>query len=174
MPHLLSTPAVPASIDVAFWFLEKARAADGHLPAQKLQNLLYLASVAYEREHDGAALIPASFVRNELSVVEPNLYRLLEDGRPAIRGEAPPPPVQQFLKGIWSRYAHRQVAHLNDLVQRLLAADGRVEHTTPVADRAKDVGVSESPSGSETVRTTHFGRRVSVAPWRPPVSKKSS
>jgi uncharacterized phage-associated protein len=168
VPHLIANPAVSTAVDVALWFLERARAADAHLPAQKLQNLLYLACITYEREC-GGPLMPAAFVRNELSVVEPNVYRLFEDGRPRMRGESVPLAVQSFLETVWSRYAHYRASQLNDVVMR------------EIDSRDEDRATSNSLRGSDTLgrdagdlRPTHRGRRVVVMPWRPPVAPKQS
>lgn len=168
MPHLIANPAVPTAIDVALWFLERARAADAHLPAQKFQNLLYLASIAYERELN-AALMPATFVRNDLSVVEPNVYRLFEDGRPRVRGESVPLVVQQFLEIVWSRYAHYRATQLNDVVMREI--EGRNEG--PASCRSPRSGETlEADAGD--MRATHRGRRVAITPWRPPPASKQA
>lgn len=174
MPAVVLSPAVATAVDVTLWFLEKARSANCHLPAQKLQNLLYLACVAYEREHGGAALMPAAFVRNELAVVEPNLYRLLEEGRPRIRSESLAPPIQQFLETIWSRYAHSQVSHLNHLVTRRLDSNKseRIALAAPQKEDGIDTLEATVKSEATEVRPTHLGRHVAVAPWRPPMAPK--
>jgi hypothetical protein len=159
----LPTPAVAVALDVAVWFLDCARASDAHLPAQKLQNLVYLACVHFERDHNGRPLIPAAFVANGIAVVEPNLYRLLEDGRPEMRSEPVPAFITTFLIGIWDRYGHHTIEHLNGLVERLI--EGGKLPLEPVA-RSASIEVAAA------LRPTHLGRHVSVAPWRPP-SKSS-
>jgi hypothetical protein len=156
----LPTPAVAVALDVAVWFLDRARASDAHLPAQKLQNLLYLACVHFERDNDGRALMPAVFVANGITVADPNLYRLLEDGRPKLRSEPVPGSIAGFLGDIWDRYGHHTIEHLNGLVERLLDGGG-----LPVESSGKPV-MAEAVAA---LRPTHLGRQVSVAPWRPPV-----
>lgn len=156
----LPTPAVAVVLDVAVWFLDCARASDAHLPAQKLQNLLYLACIHFERDNDGRALMPAVFVANGIAVADPNLYRLLEDGRPRVRSEPVPTSVAAFLNGIWDRYGHHTIEHLNGLVERLLEGGG-----LPVEPSARPTTAEAAPA----LRPTHLGRQVSVAPWRPPV-----
>lgn len=166
MSPRMANPAVSTAIDVALWFLERARAADAHLPAQKLQNLLYLASIAYEREH-GAMLMPAVFVRNEISVVEPNVYRLFEDGRPRVRGESVPLAVQQFLEIVWSRYAHYRATQLNDVVAREMDGHDEGPGACNSLRNAETLGAD-----ARDMRPTHRGRHVAVTAWRPPAASK--
>jgi hypothetical protein len=184
MPRLLPDPAVPVVFDVALWFLERARAADGHLPAQKLQNLIWLACFHYEHANDGRPLAPVAFVANEVTVADPNLYRLLEDGRPRIRSEPVPTAVDAFLAEIWSRYAHSTVERLNAVVQRVLdggtEATANDEHTrgdaTATVERhPRPVATGSAPSATQSppqMYATLRGRQVAVAPWRPPAAPK--
>jgi uncharacterized phage-associated protein len=178
MPPIVPEPAVSASLDVALWLLDRARAADGHLPAQKLQNLLYLACAHFERENDGRPLIPAVFVANEVTVAEPNLYRLLEEGRPAVRVEPVSSAIDEFLAAVWKRYAHCTVEHLNTVVRR--AIDGDVS----IASVSKDESAEPSKvsrlepqtgkGGPAPLRPTHRGRQVVVSPWLPPTVTKNT
>ncbi|MGE5538815.1 MAG: hypothetical protein ACM30I_09370 [Gemmatimonas sp.] len=173
MPRLLPTPAVPVALDVALWFLDRARAADTHLPAQKLQNLLYLACIEYERAHEGRPLMPASFVANDISVVEPNLYRLLEEGRPRTRIEPVPTAVGPLLLDVWGRFAHVPVDHLNALVRRAMAGV-EVEEPNP-APRAPagEAAPPAAPASKPISLQTQHGRQVTVSAWRPPVAPKA-
>jgi hypothetical protein len=172
MPQLLAAPAVPVSLDVALWFLDRARAADSHLPAQKIQDLLYLACAEYERAHDGRPLMPAAFITNDIAVCEPNLYRMLEEGRPDLRVEPVPPPVEVFLNGIWERFGHVPVQHLNSTVRRML--DGDVSPPAAPVASGKPVGAPSTAavSAKPAARQTQHGRQVTVSPWRPPQAPK--
>jgi uncharacterized phage-associated protein len=186
MPRLLSQPAVPVAYDLALWFLERARAADGHLPAQKLQNLLYLACVHYGRANGGRPLASLAFVANEVTVVDPNLYRLLEEGRPKVRSETVPTSVGAFLGDIWTRYGHATVEHLNAVVERILESgnDGDSEpipatgDTSPLLGRRHAVlpaeGAEQTSDVMPSLRPSHRGRQVAVSPWRPPSAPKKT
>jgi uncharacterized phage-associated protein len=183
MPRLLPEPAVPVTFDVALWFLDRARAADGHLPAQKLQDLLYLACSRYEREQ-GRPLTSAAFVANEVTAADPNLYRLLEEGRPKIRAEPLPSAIEGFLAEIWMRYGHATIEHLNVIVRRILetgsagsaeGAEGVEAPDSPLLARRHAVLAVQDesrPDSTGSLRPTHRGRRVTVAPWRPPSAPK--
>jgi uncharacterized phage-associated protein len=180
MPRLLPQPAVSVAYDLALWFLDRARAADGHLPAQKLQNLLYLACAHYERANDGRPLAPLAFVANEVTVVDPNLYRLLEEGRPEMRAEAVPTSINAFLGEIWTRYGHATVERLNAVVRRILETgsvgnpeDGKLAmgDISPRLGRRHAVAAGEEPATAR--RPSHRGRQVTVSPWRPPNAPKN-
>lgn len=178
MPRLLPQPAVPVAYEVALWFLDRARAADGHLPAQKLQNLLYLASDHYERANAGRPLAPFAFVANEITVVDPNVYRLLEEGRPNLRVDPVSTAIDAFLGEIWTRYGHATVQHLNAIVQRLLdtGTDAKTEAPisggsrtqVPAGGRPAMPVVESHDVSGPSLRATHRGRQVAVSPWRPP------
>lgn len=176
MPRLSPAPAVATALDVALWFLDKARASDGHLPAQKLQNLLYLACAQFERENDGRPLIPVVFVANEVTVSDPNLYRLLEEGRPRVRTEPVSTFVDTFLADVWKRYANCTVEYLNTVVQR--AIDGETSAISTAAGEPKDgpvapvVELHTVKAAPAPLHPTHRGRQVMVAPWRPPTAIK--
>ncbi|HTI85412.1 MAG TPA: hypothetical protein VL966_02300 [Alphaproteobacteria bacterium] len=172
MPQLLATPAVPVSLDVALWFLDKARAADSHLPAQKIQNLLYLACAEYERAHDGRPLMPAAFVANDIAVVEPNVYRLFEEGRPSARTEPVSPAVELHLNAIWERFGHVPVQHLNSVVRRFMAGD--IEPAATPAAPAKAASRAPEVAAKPQALKTQHGRQVTVSAWRPPQAPKQT
>jgi uncharacterized phage-associated protein len=173
MPHILPEPAVSVSLDVALWFLDRARAADGHLPAQKLQNLLYLACAHFERENDGRPLMPAVFVANEVTVDDPNLYRLLEEGRPKVRVEPVPSAIDGFLAAIWKRYGHCTVEHLNTVVRRLMEGGLSGKEDTDEMGSAPVIELHPVKTAPLPLHPTHRGRQVAVSPWLPPtVAKK--
>ena len=108
--------AVESTIDVAFWFLDCARAEDSYLQAQKLQRLLYLAQGLYAQENYGRKLMPATFVTHDMGPLEPNVYRIFEAGRPAIAYVPPAAEVQDFLERVWRRFAIHPVERLNAFV----------------------------------------------------------
>ena len=70
----MSSCAVESTIDVAIWFLDRARLDDKYLQAQKLQRLLYFAHGFYGAKYHGRKLMPATFVTHELGPIEPNIF----------------------------------------------------------------------------------------------------
>lgn len=112
----MSSCAVESTIDVAFWFLDRASSEDSYIQAQKLQRLLYIAQGCYAQEHYGRKLMPATFVTHDLGPVEPNVYRVFEAGRPQIDCIAPAAEVQDFLERVWRRFGGHPVERLNAMV----------------------------------------------------------
>lgn len=168
-------PAVRTSLDVAIWFLDRARADDSHLPFQKLHRLLYLAQSQFAAQ-SGGLLMPALFLAEEQGPTEPNLQRLMAGGRPSdVIVETPTGRVRDFLDGIWQRYAHMPVERLNDLVAKNAAyratARGYVIDTAAMADA---VATSPAPS-AEPVRVlrSQRGAAVAVRAWSPTTAAKS-
>lgn len=162
----MASCATQSTIDVAIWLVDRASAEDSYLQPQKLQRLLYLAQGHYAREHYGRKLTPATFVAHDMGPVEPNIYRLFEDGRPVV-GYAPPPvEVQNFLEIIWRRFGGHSVDRLNALiagqaVYRAVAAGGPGEEI-----RFEDMvaAFAEKQEQSDTIRTAD-GR--TVRKWTP-------
>ena len=112
----MASCAVETTIDVAFWFLNRASAEDSYIQAQKLQRLLYLAQGCYAQENYGRKLMPATFVTHDMGPVEPNVYRAFEAGRPSIDYIPPAAEVQDFLERMWRRFGIHPVDRLNLLV----------------------------------------------------------
>ena len=75
-------PASATSLDVAVWFLDRARADDTYLQPRKLQCLLFLAQAHFAAAYGGRPLMPSFFIVDEGGPMDPNLYRILENGRP--------------------------------------------------------------------------------------------
>ena len=115
--------AVPSVFDVALWFLDRARIEDKFLPPQKLHRLLFLAQASFAVEQEGAKLMPAVFVAGHDGPVEPNILRIFEHGRPKIMTEAMTEEVVEFLCGIWWRFAHLNMDHLNQRVSGISGFD---------------------------------------------------
>lgn len=166
-------PALRTAFDGAVWFLDRARADDIHLPPQKLQRLLFIAQAAYAGRTKGALLMPALFVADELGPVEPNLMRLLSEGRP---DDLPAEPANretaEFLEEIWRRFAQMSADRLNGMIVKTPAyaaalAAGRGALVAPAdfaplfaptpAKLAEDVRVLRSQSGAP----------VAVRAWTP-------
>ena len=113
-------PAVRSTIDVAMWLLYRADSAGERLQPQKLQRLLYLAQAHFAGEHDGAKLMPATFIASEVGPIEPNVYHLFEHGAPSLPLAALGAPSEEYLMGIWDRYGRKNAQELGDLAR----ADG--------------------------------------------------
>jgi uncharacterized phage-associated protein len=162
-------PAVRTALDVATWFLDRARADDTHLPFQKLHRLLYLAQSLFAAQN-GGLLMPAFFQAEEIGPIEPNLQRLLADGRPEdLLVETPTGQVRDFLESVWERYAHMPVERLNDQV----AKNGAYRNTAPgyiIDTAAMALAVAAPvPALAPPVRVlrSQSGAAVAVRAWSP-------
>lgn len=113
----MPTAAVSSTIDVAIWFSERARQDDEYMQPQKLQRLLYLAQGTFAAKNFGRKLMPATFVADDTGPIEPNIFRLFEDGPPKIRLKNIPPEIENFLYEIWRRYSHHSTEYINQQIQ---------------------------------------------------------
>lgn len=109
--------AVSSTVDVAIWFSEKARQDDDYLQPQKLQRLLYLAQGIYAAKNFGRKLMPATFVADETGPIEPNIFRLFEEGPLKSKPKNLAPEVENFLYEVWRRYSHHSTDYINQQIQ---------------------------------------------------------
>jgi uncharacterized phage-associated protein len=162
-------PAVRTALDVAIWFLDRARADDYHLPFQKLHRLLYLAQSLFAAQ-TGGMLMPAIFLAEDAGPVEPNLQRLLVDGRPdEIIIESPTGKVRDFLESVWERYAHMPVERLNEMVakNRAYVETARGYVVDPAAMAAATIVSATPPKQPVRMLRSQSGAPVAVRVWSP-------
>lgn len=112
----MTSSVVESTIDVAVWFLDRARLDDNYPQAQKLQRLLYIAFGLYGAQYHGRKLMPATFVAHELGPIEPNVFRLFKAGRPKLDEPKVPAEVEHFLEDIWRRFNAHPIDRLTHLV----------------------------------------------------------
>lgn len=114
----MATTAVESVIDVALWFMDRARRDDVYLQPQKLQRILYIAQGSFAAMHHGRKLMPAVFVAGETGPQDPNVFRLFERGRPSnVTADRILPEVENFLSVVWRRYGHHSTEYLNQQIQ---------------------------------------------------------
>lgn len=101
----MSYSAADNSIDVAYWFFD--RAADNMKPLDdaKAQHLVFLSQLLYAGAYDRAMLVPSVFVCSEEGIFEPNLKKILSQGRPFMPRARFSSKINDFLEEIWKRYA---------------------------------------------------------------------
>lgn len=163
----MASAATESALDVAMWFVDRARLEDSYMQAQKLQRLLYLAQGLYAAAYHGRKLMPATFVAHEMGPLEPNVYRAFELGRPTVPEVPPGSEVVSFLELIWRRYGNLPTERLNDLVRRqeiYLAARSRGENEE-IAIEAMAAFFTRKEDPKPVVRTAD-GRTVQK--WIPP------
>ncbi len=173
--NALGAPAARTAFDIAVWLLDRARADDMHLPLQKLHRLLFIAQAAYAGRADdrGGLLMPAVFVADELGPIEPNLERLMVDGRPEeLPAEALSRGAADFMEDIWRRFAHMPAERLNGLVGKnaAYAAALAAGRGTIIAQSSMAGSFAPAPAKiAEDVRMlrSQNGAPVAVRAWRP-------
>jgi uncharacterized phage-associated protein len=162
----MTASATESSIDVAVWFLDRARLDDNYLQAQKLQRLLYIAHGLYGAKYHRRKLMPAVFVAHELGPIEPNIFRLFESGRPKIDEVRLPAEIEAFLEDIWRRFSAHPTERLTHIVtQQKAFRDALMKgewEEIPFAAIVTAFQKKETPA--ETIRTAD-GRRVQK--WMP-------
>lgn len=168
-------PAARTALDVAIWFLDRACADDSHLPFQKLHRLLYLAQSHFAEQY-GGMLMPAVFLAEDSGPVEPNLQRLLADGRPEqIAAETLPGRVREFLGTVWDRYAHMPVERLNEIVAKNKAY---IETGRGYIIDLEAMAVAVAPVAAAPLRRpvrvlrSQSGAPVTVRAWAPVAKSK--
>ncbi len=158
--------AVKSSFDVAVWFMDRASADDAYLQPRMLQALLFVAQGIYTAAHKDALLMPSVFTMDDTGPLEPNLYKVLEYGRPDFAVNAPSPGISTFLDSVWRRFGHFDALRLCQWIKRLsgkLSEDdlgaGRVIGPEEMRALFAESGKKEKPA-------------VKPVPTRNPVERK--
>ena len=111
-------PAATTSYDIAFWFLDRARKEDSYLQPRALQCLLFLAQAHYAAAYGGIRLMPSVFVIDDAGPLDPNLYRMFENGRPHVTSFPLDEAVVVFLDAVWRRYHNDDALRLEQKISR--------------------------------------------------------
>lgn len=94
----MSYSAADNSIDVAYWFFD--RAADNMKPLDdaKAQHLVFLSQLLYADAYDRAMLVPSVFVCSEEGIFEPNLKKYCRRDAHSCHGYVLTPKLTIFWK----------------------------------------------------------------------------
>lgn len=111
-------PAATTSYDIAFWLLDRARKEDSYLQPRALQCLLFLAQAHYAAAYGGRRLMPSVFVIDDAGPLDPNLYRMFENGRPQVTTFPLDEPIVVFLDAVWRRYHNDDALRLEQKISR--------------------------------------------------------
>lgn len=174
--------AVDSTLDVVFWFIDRAMADREYLQPQKLHRLLYLAQAYFAVAHYGRKLMPAVFVAEEEGPIEPTIFRLLEGGRPSVQPRRISDSVADFLDSVWRRFGAHSTAHLSRVIRnhapyrQALQKGLRAEITLEAMRQfygGTTVGSSDTPTVQQVMRPrlmrSQSGQPVAVTKWMPPV-----
>ncbi len=166
-------PAAATSLDVAVWFLDRARIEDTYLQPRKLQCLLFLAQAHFVVLHKGRRLMPSIFLFDEGGPMEPNLYRVFEAGRPTFLESELDEFVLTFLDAIWRRYAMMDAMRLDQVIARRGKGEPVIERRDgseigPAAMRRMfATGGGGELAPAPKVLRSHTGKPLAVKKWMP-------
>jgi len=173
--------AVSSAFEVAFWFFEEAMNNNEYLQPQKMQRLMFLSQAYFAVAYGGQKLMPGEFVADEVGPIEPNIYAAFSQGRPRVDlGGKLPYKVETFLDGVWRRFGHHSVEHLNRLCMdtpcyMIARRKGREEITIESMQQAFARPSGAAPALDKVVRSkvmrSHTGRAVAVKSWMPNLKK---
>lgn len=115
----MSSPATNSSIDVTYWFFCRAEQDDVYLENEKLHHLLFLAQLSYARKHNGDMFMPSVFLCDEQGIFEPNIKRILTQGRPFMPPVRFDENISAFLEQLWQDFGHIPQIRLKQAVTAL-------------------------------------------------------
>ncbi len=167
--------AVDSSFDVAFWFVDMALNENEYIQPQKLHRLLFISQAYYAVANEGASLMPAVFVADEMGPIEPTIYSAFAKGRPKVDVNMfLPENVDRFLESIWSRFGRQTAEQLmsvtkNTVAYRQAIKRGRRAHISLDSMRNS---FTKSQKGhlnmaKPQIMRTQSGDAVTVRAWSP-------
>jgi len=149
----MTAMAIRSTVDVAFWFQNRAESASERLAPQKMQRLLYLSQAQYAALNQGRKLMPATFVVTEYGPLEPTIYHVFESGPPQLKALAPSARVEFFLLIIWQRFG----AHTAEELLEIIKSDGVYNATLEEHGRNDELAI-------DVLTAAYEKRAVSPAP----------
>lgn len=101
----MAYPVVESAVDVAYWFFDKASDDRVALDDYKMQQLLFLSQVLFARTYNQEMMFPSMFVCDKDGFFEPNIKKILAQGRPFMPRAKFGSKVSEFLEEVWKKYA---------------------------------------------------------------------
>ena len=180
----MTYPAIESSVDAAYWFFDRAYDAHRELEDNKMQHLLFLSQLIFASAYNREMLVPALFVCDESGFFEPNIKKILAQGRPFMPHSKFNSRINEFLEEIWHKYASKTASELEKIVkdthvyhenyhkERPTLLDFRM--MTESLDRHGNMPhAGETAGGRSKVLLSQNGPVV-VSPWQPrKVSQKT-
>ncbi|MEE8392876.1 MAG: hypothetical protein V3R66_00925 [Rhodospirillales bacterium] len=175
--------AVDSAFDVAFWFADMALNENEYLQPQKMHRLMFLSQAYYAVANDGASLMPAVFVADEMGPIEPTVYTAFAKGRPNVDVNMfMPEKVEIFLEEIWSKFGRQSVEQLmsatkNTVAYRQALKRGRRAQISldsmrnSFAQNKKQGGLE---IGKPQIMRNQSGAAVTVKAWVPKKKKSAT
>lgn len=113
----MTVPAADSAIDIAYWFFNHAEDNGWYLENEKVHHLLFLAQAHYALLNKNQYLFPSVFICNNDGFSEPNISKILAQGRPFMPQPKLAAKVTDFLEVIWQKYASQSLRDLTNLVK---------------------------------------------------------
>ena len=105
-------PAIRSTFDIVAWLEERSGRTGAVLKPPFLMKMLYLSQALYASEHNGAKLMPATFLATDAGPIEPDLFLALEQGIAVDNAVAPADHVEAVLLAVWDAYGEADQDHL--------------------------------------------------------------
>ena len=112
----MNIPVTNSSLDVAYWFIHKAKQENIYLETEKLQHLLFLAQSRYALERQGKMLMPCLFLCDDDGFYEPTLKKIFAHGRPVVQSAQLAVDVAEFLEEIWQDFKGLSIAQIRHII----------------------------------------------------------
>lgn len=115
----MATPATASSLDVAYWFFNRAEQDDLYLETEKIHPLLFMAQNRYAKQYSDRLLMPCVFLCDENGFYEPTLKRIFAQGRPFMQPSKIENHIVAFLEEIWQEYGNLSLSQFSQLMTRM-------------------------------------------------------
>jgi len=165
--------ATSSSLDVAYWFFNRAEQDRIYLETEKLHHILFWAQNRYAQNNHHMILMPCVFLCDESGFFEPNLKRIFEHGRPFMPPVHFDAPISSFLEQIWNDFKNISPTQCKQMITQLPLYNEYFRQG--VASIVPWEALSNSPAVSQPQPTTPFRKKilvsqngpVVVSPWAP-------
>lgn len=179
----MATTAVNSCFDVAQWFINRAMNDGEYLQPRKLHPLMFLAQAYYAVAYNNRLLMPALFVIEDDTPIEPNVYRASAIKRPELELVVVPADAAHFLDSVWRRFGQHSTDYLSQMIAghppvKEAAANGTrtiIPLAAMVAFYGKKATAASKAIGAPPVTDvlrpkvlkSQTGKPVSVQKWMP-------
>ena len=132
----MAIPATDSSLDVAYWFFNRAEQDDLYLETEKIHHLLFMAQNRYAKQHTDTLLMPCVFLCDDNGFFEPTLKKIFSLGRPFMQPVKFKTYISEFLEEIWQEYGHLSLSQFSRLITGMPCYNQCRQKGTPITDAA--------------------------------------
>lgn len=113
------TLTTESSLDVAYWFIDRAEQDCLYLENEKLQYLLFFSQHKYAQKEKNKMLMPCVFVCDEHGFFEPTIKKVFAQGRPFMQTPKFNKDISFFLEGIWNEFSSLSILECKKIATNL-------------------------------------------------------